>query len=65
MEFSLSNHPCQAQPTLNVKVNVNVNVTSDVTLFYPFTASVNKCGGSWNSIDGPYARVFVPNKVKT
>ena len=46
MEFSLSNHPCQAQPTLNVKVNVNVNVTSDETLFYPFTASVNKCGGS-------------------
>ena len=30
----------------------------------PFTVNVNKCGGSFNTIDDPYARVCVPNKVK-
>ena len=34
------------------------------TLFYPYTVSVNKCGGSWNTIDIPYDQVGVLNKVK-
>ena len=49
-------HPCQARSTL-------VNVNSDKILFYPFTVTC-KCGGSCNTIDDPYARVCVPNKVK-
>ena len=32
--------------------------------FFPFTFSVNKSGGSCNTIDDPYVRVFVLNKVK-
>ena len=38
-----------------------VNINSDETLFYPFTVSVNKCGGSCNTIDYPCARVFFQN----
>ena len=41
---TLNNRPCQAIPTL-------VNINSDETLFYPFTVSVNNCGGSCNIID--------------
>ena len=33
-------------------------------LFYPFSVSINKCGGSCNTIDDPYVSVCVPNKVK-
>ena len=55
---SINNWPCQARPTL-------VNINSDETLFYQFTVSVNICGGSCNTIDDPYSRVFVPNKVKS
>ena len=47
---STKNQPCQARPTL-------VNINSDETLFYPFTVTVNKCGGSSNTIDDRYARV--------
>ena len=54
---SLNNQPCKARPPI-------VNVNFDKTLFYPFTVSVNKCGGSCNTIDDPYARVCVPRKVK-
>ena len=32
--------------------------------FFPFIVSVKKCGGSCNTIDDPYAQVFVPNKLK-
>ena len=45
---SLNNQPCQARPTL-VEINCNE------TLLYPFTVSVNKCGGSYNAIDHSYA----------
>ena len=53
----LNNWPCQAWPTL-------FNINSNEPLYYPFTDSVNKCGGSCNSIDDPYARVSVPDKIK-
>ena len=33
-------------------------------LFYLFTVSVNKSGGSYNTIDDPYVRICVLNKVK-
>ena len=50
--LTLNNRPCQARPTL-------VNINSDETLFYPFTESVDKCGGSCNTIDDQYARVQI------
>ena len=53
----LNNRPCKARSTL-------VNINSDETIFYQFTVTVNKCGGSCNTIDDPYTRVCVPNKVK-
>ena len=31
------------------------------TLLYPYTVSVNKCGGSCNTIEDPYARFCVPD----
>ena len=32
--------------------------------FYPFAVSVNKFGGSYNTIDDPHAGVFFPKKIK-
>ena len=39
-------------------------MNSDEIIFYPFTVNFNKCGRSCNTIDDPYARVCVQNKVK-
>ena len=55
--LSLDNRPCHARPTL-------VSINSYEPLWYPFTVSVNKCVGNCNTIDGLYARVCVPDKVK-
>ena len=55
--ISLNNRPCQARATL-------VGINSNEPLYYPFTVSPNKCGGSCNTIDDLYGRACVPNKVK-
>ena len=55
--ISLDNWPCQAKPTL-------VNINSNQPLYCLDTVSVNKCGGSFNTIDDPRAWVCVPNKVR-
>ena len=54
---SLNNGPYLARPKF-------VNMNSDKTLFYPFSVSVNKCGGSCNTLDNPYHQDCFPNQVK-
>ena len=49
---TFNNRPCQAIPTL-------ASMNSDKILFYPFTVSINKCGGSCKAIDDPNAWVCV------
>ena len=34
-------------------------------VFYPFSIKVNKCSGSCNNINYPYAKLCVPDAVKT
>ena len=55
--ISLINVACQVIPTI-------VSINSNKILFYPFTVKFYKCGGNYNTIDYPYPRVFIPNKVK-
>ena len=55
--LTLNNQPCQTRPN-------PVNINSDETLFYLFTAAVNKCGESYKTINDPHAEVCVPKKVK-
>ena len=33
-------------------------------MFYPFSIKVNKCSGSCNNINDPYAELCVPDVVK-
>ena len=53
----MSNQPCQPKPTI-------ADINSAKPLYYLFTASVNKSGWNCNTIDDPYAGIFVPSKVK-
>ena len=41
-----------------------IDVNSDEALFYAFSIEVNKCSGSCNSINDPYAILCVPDVVK-
>ena len=50
--LTLNNRPCQATPTF-------FNISSDETISSPFSGTVNKCGGSCNTIDNTLAFEFV------
>ena len=42
-----------------------VNVNSDEPIFYHFSIKTSKCSGSCNNINDPYAKMCVPDVVKT
>ena len=41
-----------------------INVNTNEPVFYPFSIKVNKCSGSCNNINNPYAKLCVPDVVK-
>ena len=56
---------CLSLNTMNhVKLDKHLLVRTLMEIFFPFTTSVNKCGGSCNTIDDLYGRVCVPKKQK-
>ena len=42
-----------------------INVKSDEPVFYPFTIKTSKCSSSCKNINDPYAKLCVPDLVKT
>ena len=53
----MSNQECKRRPEI-------VNVNSDKPTFYPQSLKIYKCSGSCNNINGPYAKIFIPDVVK-
>ena len=56
---SVSNRKCMPRPKI---FDVNEGVVE--ALFYLYNVLVNKCSGSWNTINNPMARLYVPNIIK-
>ena len=54
---SRSNQECKVRPAM-------MNVNSNKPLFYPYIVLVNKCSGTCNNINNPYAKLCVPGAVK-
>ena len=42
-----------------------VNVNSNEPLFYSFIIKTSKCSGSSNNINNPYAKLCVPDVIKS
>ena len=42
-----------------------VNLNGDEPVFFPFSIETSKCIGSCNNINYPYAKMYVPDAVKT
>ena len=49
---SMKNQECKVRPEI-------INVNSKEPLFYPYSIKVNKCSGSCNKINDPYAKLCV------
>ena len=55
--ISAVNQKCMARPKI-IQTNANEPV------FYPLSIKVNKCGGDCNTVNGPMAKLCVPDIVK-
>ena len=54
---SMNNKECKVRPEI---MNINSNEPS----FYPYSILVNKCSGSCNNINDPYAKLCVRDVIK-
>ena len=54
---SMNNQECKIRSEL---INVNTNEPT----FYPYSIAINKCKGSCNTINDPYAKLCVPDIIK-
>ena len=52
----MANKECKVTPEI-------INVNSNEPLFYPFSIKTNKCSGSCNNINDPYAKICIPDVV--
>ena len=50
--ISMKNEECKVRPEI-------VDINSNNPIFYPFSIKINKCSGSCNNINSPYANVVV------
>ena len=53
----MNNQECRIRPEI-------INVNNNEPLFYPYSGEINKCSGSCNNTNDPYAKLCVPNIVK-
>ena len=42
-----------------------INVNTNEPMFYPYSITINKCKSSCNTINDPYARLCVPDTIKS
>ena len=57
--LSVMNQKCMPRPKI-----LDVNERVGEALFYPYNVLVNKCSGSYNTLDDPMAKMFVRNIIK-
>ena len=50
--ISLKDQECKVRPEI-------VDVSSNNTMFYPFSVKINRCSGNCNSINDPYAKICI------
>ena len=55
---SMNNQECKARSKI---INVNINEP----MFYPYSITINRCKGSCNTINAPYAKLCVARTIKS
>ena len=55
---SMNNQECKARPKI-------IDVNNNEPVFSPYSIKVSKCSGNCNNINDPYAKLCVPNIVKS
>ena len=56
--MSMNNQKCMNRPKI-------MDLNPNEPVFFPYSIKINKCSGSCNNINDPFARLCVPDIVKT
>ena len=54
---SMNNQECKIRSEI-------INVNNNEPMFYSYSIIINKCKGSCNTINDPYAKLCVPDTIK-
>ena len=54
---SMNNQEC------NIRTEI-INIKANAPMFYPYSIKINKCKGSYNTINDPYAKLCVSSAIK-
>ena len=54
---SMHSQECKIRPEI-------ININTDERLFYPYSIKINRCKGSCDTINDPYAKICVPDQIK-
>ena len=55
--MSMINQKCMSRPKI-------IDINANEPVFHPYNIKVNKCSGSCNNINDPYAKLCVPDIIK-
>ena len=55
--ISVNNQECKTRPEI-------IDLNNNEPVFYPYNIKANKCSGSCNNINCPYAKLCVPDIIK-
>ena len=54
---SMNNQECEIRTEI-------INLNTNEPMFYPYSIKINKCKGSCNTINDPYAKICVSDEIK-
>ena len=54
---SMNNQECKIRSEI-------ISVNTDEPMLYPYNITINKCKGSCNTINDPYAKLCIPDTIK-
>ena len=54
---SMNNQECKVRTEI-------INLNTNEPMFYPYSIKINRCKGSCNTINNPYAKICVPDQIK-
>ena len=55
--LSMNNQECKIRTEI-------INLNNNVRIFYTYSIKINRCKGSCNTINDPYAKICVPDQIK-
>ena len=68
INFNLSNVnslECVSMNNQECKIRTEIiNLHTNEPMFYPYSIKINRCKGSCNTVNDPYAKVCVPDQIK-